>query len=576
MFALREALESKPKVPPPSKHIHRSSYIQESLTCLPRLLKAAAEAAKSNTHAYKSIVTSIRDDHVQAAISTFQSPSLLAKLTIEIERETHDLMKYLIAADTLGEVSPRTLDIIISKGEILSCYFITALLQDRGLDAYVIDVSSIRTVEAPTGDVNQGFYEDYAEALRPVFRECGNRVPVVTGFFGPVPGGLLSHVGRGYTDLCAALVAISLGASELQILKEVEGIHSADPRKVPTARLLSTITPSEAAELTFYGSEVIHPSTMEQVIRESIPIRIRNVTNPSGTGTTILPESMNPLTSNNITSSPRVPTPPSFRSRKSGISSTLTNRAKRPTAVTVKNRILVINLRSNKRTSSRGFLERTFAILDKWRLSVDLIASSEVNVSMAFYCHRELVVRGSNNNNNAEDDKGEGQRRIVDADLRGAVDELAQLGAVELVDEMAIVSLVGQEMKNMVGISGAMFSVLGKHNINIEMISQGTLPSLPSLSPFPFSLFPDKFCFLKYPKFCGGREFLWLLTPNRCERDQHFLRCRSERCRSRYEYYPYESLHFSRVRVHYSYRGEAHLVKTKFLLLLNSSTMFEL
>ena len=368
-------------------------------------------------------------------------------------------MKYLTAADTLGEVSPRTLDIIVSKGEILSCCFIAALLQDRGLEAYVIDLSRIRTFEAPTGDVNQGFYQGYAEALRSIFLDSGNRIPVVTGFFGPVPGGLLSHVGRGYTDLCAALVAISLGATELQILKEVEGIYSADPRKVPTARLLSTITPSEAAELTFYGSEVIHPFTMEQVIRESISIRIRNVTNPGGTGTTILPDSM--CASKSTTTCLRLPTPTIFRSRKSGISDLVTSRVKCPTAVTVKNRILVINLRSNKRTSSRGFLERTFAALDKWRLSVDLIASSEVNVSMAFYCHHEMV-RGD----------GEG-RKIVDNDLRGAVEELAGLGAVELVDEMAIVSLVGQEMKNMMGISGAMLSVLGKHNINIEMISQG-------------------------------------------------------------------------------------------------------
>ena len=383
-------------------------------------------------------------------------------MTLEIERETHDLMKYLAAADTLGEVSPRTLDVIISKGEILSCYFINALLQDRGIDSYVVDLSNIRTVETSTGDVNPSFYEDYAETLRPVFKQSGNQVPVVTGFFGPVPGGLLSHVGRGYTDLCAALVAISLAASELQIVKEVEGIFTADPRKVPTARLLSTITPSEAAELTFYGSEVIHPFTMEQVIRKSIPIRIRNVTNPGGTGTTILPDSLRPPSPTSHRR-PHLPTSPSFRCRKSGICATLTSRVKRPTAITIKNRILVINVRSNKRTSSRGFLERTFAILDKWRLSVDLIASSEVNVSMAFYCHRELV-RGD----------GEG-RQIVDADLGGAVDELARLGAVELVDEMAIVSLVGQEMKNMVGISGAMLSVLGKHNINIEMISQGTV-----------------------------------------------------------------------------------------------------
>ena len=396
---------------------------------------------------------------------------------MEIERETQDLLKYLTAADTLGEVSPRTLDIIISKGEILSCYMICALLQDRGIDAYVIDLSNIRTVEAPTGDVNQEFYQDYAEALRPVFLESGTRIPVITGFFGPVPGGLLSHVGRGYTDLCAALVAMGLGASELQILKEVEGIYSADPRKVPTARLLSTITPSEAAELTFYGSEVIHPFTMEQVIRKSIPIRIRNVTNPGGTGTTILPDSMNA----SITTSPTSPhlptTPPSFRSQRTSTSSPTSSRAKRPTAVTVKNRILVINVRSNKRTSSRGFLERTFAILDKWRLSVDLIASSEVNVSMAFYCHRELI-------------RGEGaEKHIVDIDLRGAVEELARLGAVEMVDEMAIVSLVGQEMKHMVGISGAMLSVLGKHDINIEMISQGTLNRL-SVHPFNTYLIP--------------------------------------------------------------------------------------
>ena len=421
-------------------------------------------------------------------------------------------MKYLTAADTLGEVSPRTLDIIISKGEMLSCYFITALLQDRGINAYAVDLSNIRTVEAPTGDVSLGFYEDYAEALQPVFLESGNRVPVVTGFFGPVPGGLLSHVGRGYTDLCAALVAISLGASELQILKEVEGIYSADPRKVPTARLLSTITPSEAAELTFYGSEVIHPFTMEQVIRASIPIRIRNVTNPRGTGTTILPDSTN-ISACTRYSLPHL-SPPAFRSRKHTINNLPLSRVKRPTAVTVKNRILVINVRSNKRTSSRGFLERTFAILDKWRLSVDLIASSEVSVSMAFYCHRELV-RG-------DDDQG---RRIVDTDLRGAVDELARLGAVELVDEMAIVSLVGQEMKHMVGISGAMLSVLGKHDINIEMISQGECLSAVAAYFITRLIFS---CIL-----------LCKLIMRRSERDQHLLCGGSARCRSRYEYHTY-------------------------------------
>jgi aspartate kinase len=129
--------------------------------------------------------------------------------------------------------------------------------------------------------LDQSFYDRLAIAVGERIRQCGPRVPVVTGmgnimlftilfnsfigFFGPVPGSLLDQVGRGYTDLLAALLAVGLNASELQIWKEVDGIFTADPRKVPTARLISVISPDEAAELTYYGSEVVHPFTMEQV-----------------------------------------------------------------------------------------------------------------------------------------------------------------------------------------------------------------------------------------------------------------------------------------------------------------------
>lgn len=107
------------------------------------------------------------------------------------------------------------------------------------------------------------------------FKDEKDAIPVLTGYFGVVPGGLLNGVGRGYTDLCAALGAVGVQAEELQIWKEVDGIFTADPRKVPNARLLDSVTPEEAAELTYYGSEVIHPFTMEQVIKAKIPIRIK-------------------------------------------------------------------------------------------------------------------------------------------------------------------------------------------------------------------------------------------------------------------------------------------------------------
>ena len=130
------------------------------------------------------------------------------------------------------------------------------------------------------GALGQEFYDTLAVAVGERIKECGNRVPVVTGafvfpalqpcvicvgFFGPVPGSLMNQIGRGYTDLLSALLAVGLEAAELQIWKEVDGIFTADPRKVPTARVISIISPDEAAELTYYGSEVVHPFTMEQV-----------------------------------------------------------------------------------------------------------------------------------------------------------------------------------------------------------------------------------------------------------------------------------------------------------------------
>src|SRR5262245_53751583 len=212
--------------------------------------------------------------------------------------------------------------------------------------------------------MDQSFYSSLAVAIAQEVLNYGGQVPVVTGYFGVVPGSLLAAIGRGYTDLCAALLAVGLSAEELQVWKEVDGIFTADPRKVPTARLLSTITPAEAAELTFYGSEVIHPFTMEQVIRAKIPIRIKNVKKPKGNGTVIYPDSAAELE--------RVPPrhdPKLFRARGCSLLSQRQS-PKRPTAITAKHKILVINVHSNKRSLSHGFFAGIFSVLDKWRLSI--------------------------------------------------------------------------------------------------------------------------------------------------------------------------------------------------------------
>jgi aspartate kinase len=466
LYALREVIAQKGTAQrtgtcdESNGHRKRFGKVVTRLTLLYRLLRAAEEAKKTGSRKYVEIVQQIHDDHVQAAKETIKSLDILADFERQATRECDNLIKVLESAQNLEEVSSKAENKIISKGEKLSCRYMASLLQDRGVPAQYVDLSDVITnynVAIISNDIQ---YHELATALGAEIEACGDKVPIITGYFGHVPGGLLHSIGRGYTDLCAALVAVGIQAKELQVWKEVDGIFTADPRKVPTAARLDAVTPSEAAELTFYGSEVIHPFTMEQVIRARIPIRIKNVMNPRGPGTVIYPDPEEEKQRRDSLC------PPIFRSRSSASlgSLALPEKRKRPTAVTIKHSIIVLNIHSNKRTRAHGFLASIFQILDRHHLSVDLISSSEVHVSMALHSEIPMLTGGVGEDQDFE---------IIDQSLKAAVHDLAVLGEVDLMGDMAIVSLVGKHLKNMTGISGKFFSVLGDNNINIEMISQG-------------------------------------------------------------------------------------------------------
>ncbi|RMZ86197.1 hypothetical protein DV737_g191, partial [Chaetothyriales sp. CBS 132003] len=421
-----------------------------------RLLRAAAEAEQHRSQEYRQLIEDVRQDHLETADIEVKSGELREQLKREIDVECNHVLRILEAAETLGETSPRSRDKVVSVGEKLSCQFMTVLLQAEGIEAEYVDFAHVIDFPVAAG-LDQDFYEQLAHSMGKRLKGIKGKVAVITGFFGALQQGLLGSVGRGYTDLCAALVAVGLEAQELQIWKEVDGIFTADPRKVPTASVISQISPAEAAELSFYGSEVIHPATMEQVIRARIPIRIKNVMNPRGAGTMIYPDV---VVAEPARASPRHDAA-LFRPRSAG-GIRRGQKPKRPTAVTLKNKILVMNISSNKRSLAHGFFAGIFSTLDKWRLSVDLISTSEVNISMALHSEAPMWTGG-----------GADEYEIVDQDLRGAIEELQSYGTVDIKPGMAIVSLVGKDMKNMVGVAGKMFSTLGENNINLEMISQG-------------------------------------------------------------------------------------------------------
>ena len=448
---------------------------------------------------YREIVSAVEHDHVAEAEAHIRTKATRTDVTREITDECKELTKLLNAIAVVGEASPRARDLIVSTGEKLACIFMAGLLRDRGVDACYVDLS--KTLAPGPDELDHDFYARISAAVTARVRGCAPRVPVVTGYFGVIRRGLLARVGRGYTDLCAALVAVGLRAAELQIWKEVDGVFTANPAQVPTARLLPELAPDEAAELTFWGSEVIHPFTMEQVVRAAIPIRIRNVANLRNEGTLVRPDPPPPTTPPASAPGDDEPaplpkgvfaatSPASRRARSASLAgapaAAARRRPKRPTAVTVKAQMLVINVQSNRRSLTHDFFARIFETMARFRLSVDMISTSEVHVSMAM--HSTTAFQGGGGASSGGDGGGSGgrdevERRVTDEDIAHAVQELRQYGTVDVLGNMAILSLVGREMKNMVGIAGKMFSVLGENNVNIEMISQGESRSVFSCVP---------------------------------------------------------------------------------------------
>jgi aspartate kinase len=332
-----------------------------------------------------------------------------------VHRELEKLRGFLSAISVIKELSPRSQDNVLAVGERLSAYLLARALEARNVKARFVDLSTV--VPEGEGQVDPVFFRRLQGRLAELCKPDGD-VPVVTGFFGMVPGGLLSAVGRGYTDFTAAMIAAGLGdreVEEMQVWKEVDGIFTTDPRKVASARVLPRISPAEAAELTYFGSEVLHPFTMERVVAANVPIRIKNTFHPERDGTVIAPYG-----------------------------------AERPpghvTAVTAKRGICSLTITSNRMFNAHGFLARVFSAFERHGVVVDLVSTSEVSISCTI-------------------------EKLQDAEHARA--DLEQLGSVHISQGRAIVALVGEGMKFSLGTAGKMFATLGAAGVNVEMISQG-------------------------------------------------------------------------------------------------------
>jgi aspartate kinase len=377
------------------------------------LLLGSAEAALKG-ESFDTLVDLLDRNHVQAVEGAIKTPALREEAISFVRDELKRLRSFLRAIGVIKELSPRSQDNIMAVGERLSAKLVSLVLIDRGNKSTFHDLSAV--VPEDEGEIDPQFFTRLQKKIAQTVAPTQDEIPVATGFFGMVPRGLLKAVGRGYTDFTTAMIAAGLGnqrCDEMQVWKEVDGIFTADPRKIPNARALSRISAAEAGELTYFGSEVLHPFTMERVVAANVPIRIKNTFKPEAPGTVITQYDDDPG---------------------------------QVTAVTAKRGITVLTIESNRMVNAYGFLARVFSVLERQGVVVDLVSTSEVSISCTI-------------------EKRE--------DAQRAQADLAELGNVTLASGKAILAIVGEGMKFTPGTAGKLFKTLGDSSCNIEMISQG-------------------------------------------------------------------------------------------------------
>jgi len=358
------------------------------------LINAANNIGRDNTENFNAI----RKKHCE----------ILDRLGLEMPEVNKLLDEAEETIESISKLNAEQLDKAMSFGERLSARIVAAHLEKIGVKAKAYDAFEIGMA------TNSKFGE--AEPLNADFEMLRklDHVAVVTGFIGKDSKGRITTLGRGGSDYTAAIIGAALDADEIQIWTDVDGIYSADPKIVKEAKKIEKISFNEVAELAFFGAKVLHPKTLLPAMDRNIPVKVLNTFCSKGSGTIIMNEMKE-----------------------------VTDIVK---AVTCKKDNIVVNMHSTRMLFAHGFLARVFYVFDKYNIPVDMLATSEVSVSLTV------------------DD---------DTNLEKAAEELGQISLVDIARGKSIVCVVGAGLKNATGVAGKVFSVIGRNKIRVEMISQG-------------------------------------------------------------------------------------------------------
>lgn len=390
------------------------------------LIRAATEASKGDREHWRGARQELARKHREVAdqlLSASEQATVLPRLAEQLT----NLENLCSGFSLVREVTPRAMDTLSSLGEVMSATLLAAILRSSGTAAEAVDATELIVTDNSFGNASPLLDETNArtrQCLAPIRRR--GAIPVVTGFRGATRDGVCTTLGRGGSDYSATLVGAALDADEVWIWTDVDGVMSADPRLVPGARIIPEISYREAIELSFFGARVLHPKTIQPVMKKGIPVWIKNSFNPQCPGTRIV----------------AVPT-----DRTPGVK-----------ALTSVSNADLVTISGKDTLSFPRLATRVFNGLHLEDVSTLMVTQSSADNVLCFAIHDADLPR-------------------VKARL-GKTFELEMLheyvGTLEVMPKIAIVVAVGENMKGTPGLAGRAFSALGRKGINIIAIAQGS------------------------------------------------------------------------------------------------------
>ncbi|MBN2343699.1 MAG: aspartate kinase [Deltaproteobacteria bacterium] len=356
-----------------------------------------------------AIAESIEAKHL-ALIKEVVTDEAQQNITFEkVQPEIKRLKDMISAMERLGDVSMRSRDAVQALGERMSAPILAGSLASRGIDAVSVDPGTVIATDSTWGAAKPDFAQTQSQCTSVLVPLCKKgQVPVVGGFVGANPKGIITTLGRGGSDLTASVIARSVAATGLEFWKDVDGILTADPRIVSDAKPLSEITFEEASELTFLGSGVLHPASIQPAVEAGVPVTVRNSYKQDSPGTKIL------------------------KSRAPNVDNTTA------ASIAYKKNQALINVYSTRMLGASGFLRKVFEVFDRLNISVDHIATSEVNITVT----------------------------VDDGDVVPVLaKELEEVATVTVTHNVAIVSVVGEALRQTAGIGSKVFTALKDINV---------------------------------------------------------------------------------------------------------------